>query len=149
VTDIDIGAFLSRGPRNPEHQALLRLIGKLMEGGADAEGAAKRLVASKPVNGGGRPSSEPVEQRGEAEGKARHPGTLRTPSREGVRGIGASTDSREAEEERAVHRAPAPVSIDLLRLFPAQAASGGRGGTVSPGRTTGGTWDGSSAIGSR
>jgi hypothetical protein len=40
----------------------------LVEGDADAEGAAKRLVASKPVNGGGRPSSEPVEQRGEAEG---------------------------------------------------------------------------------
>ena len=29
-THIDIGAFLSRGPRNPEHQALLRLIGTLM-----------------------------------------------------------------------------------------------------------------------
>jgi hypothetical protein len=28
---IDIGAFLSRGPRNPEHQALLRLIGTLVE----------------------------------------------------------------------------------------------------------------------
>lgn len=34
-TDIDIGAFLSRGPRNPEHQALLRLIGTLAEGGPD------------------------------------------------------------------------------------------------------------------
>ncbi len=30
-TDIDIGAFLNRGPRNPEHQALLRLIGTLVE----------------------------------------------------------------------------------------------------------------------
>ena len=29
---IDIGAFLSRGPRNPEHRALLQLIGTLIEG---------------------------------------------------------------------------------------------------------------------
>lgn len=27
---IDIGAFLSRGPRNPEHRALLRLIAMLV-----------------------------------------------------------------------------------------------------------------------
>ena len=31
VTDIEIGAFLSGG-RNPEHQALLRLVGLLVEG---------------------------------------------------------------------------------------------------------------------
>jgi hypothetical protein len=31
-SDIEIGAFLSRGQRNPEHQALLRLIGTLIEG---------------------------------------------------------------------------------------------------------------------
>jgi hypothetical protein len=30
VTDIDIGAFLSGGQRNPEHQALLHLIGTLV-----------------------------------------------------------------------------------------------------------------------
>jgi hypothetical protein len=36
VTDSDIGAFLSRGPRNPEHQALLRLIATLVQGGPDA-----------------------------------------------------------------------------------------------------------------
>ena len=30
-TDIDIGEFLSTGQRNPEHQALLRLIGTLVE----------------------------------------------------------------------------------------------------------------------
>jgi hypothetical protein len=29
-TDIDIGEFLSEGQRNPEHQALLRLIGTLV-----------------------------------------------------------------------------------------------------------------------
>ena len=31
LTDIEVGAFLSGG-RNPEHQALLRLIGLLVEG---------------------------------------------------------------------------------------------------------------------
>ncbi len=30
-TDIGIATFLGRGPRNPEHQALLRLIGTLIE----------------------------------------------------------------------------------------------------------------------
>jgi hypothetical protein len=32
---IEIGAFLSRGPRNPEHLALLQLIGTLIEGNPD------------------------------------------------------------------------------------------------------------------
>ena len=36
VTDIDIGAFLSRGEHNPEHEALLRLIGTLIERDPDA-----------------------------------------------------------------------------------------------------------------
>jgi hypothetical protein len=31
VTEIDIGAFLGEGRLNPEHQALLRLIGTLIE----------------------------------------------------------------------------------------------------------------------
>jgi len=31
VSDLDIGAFLSRGPLNPEHQALLRLIAILVD----------------------------------------------------------------------------------------------------------------------
>jgi hypothetical protein len=35
VTDSDIGAFLSRGSRNPEHQALLRLIATLVQDGPD------------------------------------------------------------------------------------------------------------------
>ena len=30
-SDLDIGEFLSRGPRNPEHQALLHLLGTLVE----------------------------------------------------------------------------------------------------------------------
>jgi hypothetical protein len=30
-SDIEIGAFLTAGPRNPEHDALLRLIGTLVE----------------------------------------------------------------------------------------------------------------------
>jgi hypothetical protein len=36
VTDIDIGAFLSEDPRNPEHQALLHLIGRLIDGNSQA-----------------------------------------------------------------------------------------------------------------
>ena len=35
-TDIDIGDFLSRGARNPEHQALLRLIGTLVQDSGEA-----------------------------------------------------------------------------------------------------------------
>ena len=33
TSDIDIGEFLVRGGHGPEHQALLRLIGTLVEGG--------------------------------------------------------------------------------------------------------------------
>jgi hypothetical protein len=33
-THIDIGAFLSRGPRNLEHRALLQLVGSLVEAAA-------------------------------------------------------------------------------------------------------------------
>jgi hypothetical protein len=32
VTDFEIGAFLREGRRNPEHQALLRLIGTVVDG---------------------------------------------------------------------------------------------------------------------
>jgi hypothetical protein len=35
VTESDIGAFLSRGSRNSEHQALLRLIATLVQDGSD------------------------------------------------------------------------------------------------------------------
>lgn len=31
ITERDIGDFLSRGPHNPEHMALLRLIGSLVD----------------------------------------------------------------------------------------------------------------------
>ena len=31
VSDVDIGTFLSRGPLNPEHQALLRLVATLVD----------------------------------------------------------------------------------------------------------------------
>ena len=36
VTHIEIGAFLNRGPIAPEHQGMLRLIGSLVDGDADA-----------------------------------------------------------------------------------------------------------------
>jgi hypothetical protein len=35
VSELDIGTFLSRGPLNPEHQALLRLIATLVDDGAE------------------------------------------------------------------------------------------------------------------
>jgi len=40
VTDIDIGAFLSEGHRHPDFQALLHLIGTLVEG--DPQRVARR-----------------------------------------------------------------------------------------------------------
>jgi hypothetical protein len=36
MTEIEIGSFLNRGPRSPEHRELLRLIGTLAEGASDA-----------------------------------------------------------------------------------------------------------------
>ena len=35
TTDVDIGNFLSRLPQHPEHDALLRLIGTLVEGSVE------------------------------------------------------------------------------------------------------------------
>jgi hypothetical protein len=35
ATDLDLGAFLSGGRRNPEHQALLNLIGTLVENNSE------------------------------------------------------------------------------------------------------------------
>jgi hypothetical protein len=37
TSHIELGAFLNRGPFAPEHQALLRLIGSLVDGSADAQ----------------------------------------------------------------------------------------------------------------
>ena len=31
MSDLDTGTFLTRGPRNPEHQALLRLIATMID----------------------------------------------------------------------------------------------------------------------
>ena len=42
VSEIDIGTFLSRGPLNPEHQALLRLIATLVDGDAETPTAEDR-----------------------------------------------------------------------------------------------------------
>jgi RNA-directed DNA polymerase len=50
----------------------------------DREKSDPPIVATKPANNDGRPSAEPVERRGGAEGNARQPSTLRTPSRDGV-----------------------------------------------------------------
>jgi hypothetical protein len=45
VTDIDIGDFLGRGARNPEHEALLCLIGTLARAAADQLVAAHEISA--------------------------------------------------------------------------------------------------------
>jgi hypothetical protein len=42
VSEIDIGTFLNRGPMNPEHQALLRLIATLTDGDAETPTAEDR-----------------------------------------------------------------------------------------------------------
>jgi hypothetical protein len=53
VTDVEISAFLS-GPRNPEHEALLRLIGAsiLDPHGAEADGEAAAGNTSREWSGG-------------------------------------------------------------------------------------------------
>ena len=50
----------------------------------DREKSDPRIVAVKPANNDGQPSTEPVERRGGAEGNAHQPSTLWTPSRDGV-----------------------------------------------------------------
>lgn len=37
TTDVDVGNFLTRSPRHPEHDALLRLIGTLIAGGVEPD----------------------------------------------------------------------------------------------------------------
>ena len=66
MTEIDIGAFLSRGERNPEHQALLRLIGTLLERRAQDTTREGRIGAAV---GSGRP---PSGRRSLAPPRARH-----------------------------------------------------------------------------
>jgi RNA-directed DNA polymerase len=87
------------------------------------------------------------QRRGEAEGNARQPSTLRTPSREGVTaGLDRGSlrprrrvASREAEEEGAVHRASAPFGrrSAAVGLFLAQTGCGGGGGRPDVGRIRG------------
>ncbi len=45
LEDIEIGAFLAGGVQNPEHQALLRLMGTLVENSPDAEERAAKDAA--------------------------------------------------------------------------------------------------------
>src|SRR6266481_9869687 len=82
----------------------------------DREKSDPSVVATKPANKDGEPSAEPVERRGGAEGNARQPSTLRTPSREGVTAGLARirTAARLKKKERftgLLHH----VSVDLLR----------------------------------
>jgi group II intron reverse transcriptase/maturase len=82
----------------------------------DRETSDPSIVAKKPANGGGQPSPELVERRGGAEGNARQPSTLRTPSRDGVTaGLErVRTAARLKKKERftaLLHH----VTVDLLR----------------------------------
>ena len=74
-------------------------------------------VAKKPTNKAEQSAAEPVEQREGAEGNARQPSTLRTPSRDGVTaGLErVRTTARLKKKERftaLLHH----VNVDLLRL---------------------------------
>jgi hypothetical protein len=54
VTDIDLGMFLSGGQRNSEHQALLRLIGTLVEEVPRAQETNRYAARSGSERTGGR-----------------------------------------------------------------------------------------------
>jgi hypothetical protein len=82
----------------------------------DREKSDPSVLATKPANKDGQPSAEPGERRGGAEGNARQPSTLRTPSREGVTAGLARirTAARLKKKERftaLLHH----VTVDLLR----------------------------------
>ncbi|MTJ79549.1 MAG: hypothetical protein F8N37_00805 [Telmatospirillum sp.] len=82
----------------------------------DREKSDPSIVAMKPANKDGQPFAELVEPRGGAEGNARQPSTLRTPSREGVTaGLERiRTAARLKKKERftaLLHH----VTVDLLR----------------------------------
>jgi hypothetical protein len=47
VSEIDIGTLLSRGPLNPEHQALLRLMAMLTDGDLETPTAEDRETTSR------------------------------------------------------------------------------------------------------
>ena len=51
VTELDIATFLSSGPRNPEHQALLHLIGTLVESNPEVP---REDTRGTPRDGGAR-----------------------------------------------------------------------------------------------
>ena len=54
LTDIDIGEFLGEGRRNPEHQALLHLIGTLLDsshnGSRDSQHQRTQRVHNEPAS---------------------------------------------------------------------------------------------------
>jgi len=82
----------------------------------DREKSGPSVVAMKPANKDGQSSAELVERRGGAEGNARQPSTLRTPSRDGVTVWleRIRTAARLKKKERftaLLHH----VTVDLLR----------------------------------
>ena len=82
----------------------------------DREKSDSPIVAAKLANDGGQPPKERVERRGEAEGKALQPSTLRTPSRDsvtaGLERLRTAARLRKKERFTALlHH----VTVDLLR----------------------------------
>ena len=83
----------------------------------DREKSDPLVVATKPANKDGQPSTEPVERRGGAEGNAHQPSMLRTPSRASV--TAGLTRIRTAARLKKKERFTAllhHVTPDLLRV---------------------------------
>jgi RNA-directed DNA polymerase len=82
----------------------------------DREKSDPSIVAMKPANGDVRASSERVERRGGAEGNARQPSTLRTPSREGVTaGLERVRQAARLKKKERFTALLHHVDVDLLR----------------------------------
>ena len=82
----------------------------------DHEKSDPSIVAMKPANGGVRAPSELVERRGGAEGNARQPSTLRTPSRDGVTaGLERVRQAARLKKKERFTALLHHVTIDLLR----------------------------------
>ena len=82
----------------------------------DREKSDPSIVATKRANNDGRPSAEPVERRGGAEGNVRQPSTLRTPSRDGVTaGLERVRTAARLKKKEQFTALLHHVSVDLLR----------------------------------
>ena len=82
----------------------------------DREKSGPPIVATKPANGGGQPSEEPVEPRGGAEGNAVQASTPRTPSRAGVtERLGRVRTAARLKKKERLTALLHHVDVELLR----------------------------------